>query len=768
MHHKISIIILLCAFFNLNAQDFITSGKITNFENESLPNATIKVINNGNSISTISNNLGEFKVIIRDRENDSIKVSYVGYETLIGKLKEFLDEERVVIKLKKNSIILNEISISSEKEALKSYSDRFELNLDNLKIKNAPLDNILNYFPGIISEKNDLSLFGTSIKVILGERLLNLTGARLQNYLTNLSSANVEKITLYNFAPAIYNLDGPLLVIKFKKNESDGVFNLISLNIDKSQLYSQKINNNISFRRGNFYLNNQFNLSLKNENVNETNFIYYSNNNNTSFWNSNNFKLDKVMQMDFNPTLEYVKKKSIIFFSFEFSDTYKPDNLGTNLTTINALEQIQTINETKNFVKQISSDLVINTQIGPVLKLRGNFSTINSFQNKNQNIISFSNLLPNLFKYYGDKSQEFYINNMSLNLNYNKINLGIAYYSVENSNNITFNLYRKDIYNYINESQDIVENNFLLNCTYETSITKQSKLNIGIKLDKFDRSVTSQDSINYNNKFFISPILNFNTSLSSRLSYSTSIYRKIYKPEFYRLNSLAVYQNPFYLQNGNSQLLPSNLFSLEQKIIYLNNYVFQTFYRKYQNKFSIISTQDNINQTLSENQINIPNSIGYGMNIFVPFKIVKHLDTRASIQIERKTNELLSEKFECTNFNVRISSNYQINKNLILDGVFWWKSNDIEGSFMLSPRSSLNLGITKILNKPRISMSLRLNDIFYKDIYELKSIYKDQNNGFLEKQNTQKISFNLNFEFGNYKSNKKNESKTQTEDKDRL
>ncbi|NHN27794.1 serine hydrolase [Flavobacterium jejuense] len=92
-------------------QEIIIEGFVYNEANkETLSYATISVSNN--NIGTLTNNKGEFKIIIpKVMENDSLTVSYIGYKTkriAVSKVKNPL-----IIYLRENETILNEVVVSS-------------------------------------------------------------------------------------------------------------------------------------------------------------------------------------------------------------------------------------------------------------------------------------------------------------------------------------------------------------------------------------------------------------------------------------------------------------------------------------------------------------------------------------------------------------------------------------------------------------------------------------------------------------------------------
>lgn len=104
---------LFLSLFVVNAQNFKKAAQIIDSESgEGLPYANIMVVNH--TIGTTSDSQGYFELTLADSlKNDSLIISYVGYQPLRLCLNEFQDK---ILKLNPTNVKLNEVVIKPSKK----------------------------------------------------------------------------------------------------------------------------------------------------------------------------------------------------------------------------------------------------------------------------------------------------------------------------------------------------------------------------------------------------------------------------------------------------------------------------------------------------------------------------------------------------------------------------------------------------------------------------------------------------------------------------
>lgn len=180
--------------------------------------ADAHVVNLQTGQGTFTNEIGEFKILAKN--NDTLKISYVGYQTKLWKVenKHFgLQENRIV--LVKEEIILNEVQIEQTELLGNLISDtklvpyENEINAETLKLPYAgsriltkaereiytattsqggiPLDPLLNWISGRLKKlKKNLEIERT-------EKQATLINAEYHNYI--ISNLNIKENDLERF-----------------------------------------------------------------------------------------------------------------------------------------------------------------------------------------------------------------------------------------------------------------------------------------------------------------------------------------------------------------------------------------------------------------------------------------------------------------------------------------------------------------------------------------------------------------------------------------
>jgi len=187
---------LLFCFSAAHAQSYYRlSGKVVDSENNaSLIYANIGIANN--KIGTISNQEGEFILKIPAKyKNDSLLVSYIGYETKRLALSEIFDNQ-LVIKLKPFFYQIGEVSINSNRatELLEKAFEKIPQNYyteavnfqafyrENITENKKPvqlIEAVLKIYKGSYTDKGDKD----QMKLIKGRQKKDVFPSRLWDYL---------------------------------------------------------------------------------------------------------------------------------------------------------------------------------------------------------------------------------------------------------------------------------------------------------------------------------------------------------------------------------------------------------------------------------------------------------------------------------------------------------------------------------------------------------------------------------------------------------
>lgn len=110
MKKTITIILILASFTTIvNAQDIVIKGTVKDVAHKKIPYANIYL--QENSLGTISNNNGEFKIVIpQEKSNDSLVISFIGYYSQKFKISNI--NKPLQVFLEENTSTLNEVVIT--------------------------------------------------------------------------------------------------------------------------------------------------------------------------------------------------------------------------------------------------------------------------------------------------------------------------------------------------------------------------------------------------------------------------------------------------------------------------------------------------------------------------------------------------------------------------------------------------------------------------------------------------------------------------------
>ncbi len=230
----LSLLLTCFAFNSARAQSQIT-GILKDKQQQPIDFGEIHLTNEISKIvvSTYSNATGNFKLENITAGTYKIQFLYLGtvYDTRHLNVEKDLDMGIVTID---NQSQLTEILIEGKKKIFETQIDRTVFNVENSVIASTSdaLDAI-KATPGVIVTHNDIKIIGKStISVMIDDKIVQLSGEDLNNYLKTLSADNIQKIEVITTPPAKYDAQGNsgLLNIVLKTKRENAWNNSVRLN----------------------------------------------------------------------------------------------------------------------------------------------------------------------------------------------------------------------------------------------------------------------------------------------------------------------------------------------------------------------------------------------------------------------------------------------------------------------------------------------------------------------------------------------------------
>ncbi|WP_261511184.1 outer membrane beta-barrel family protein [Chryseobacterium paludis] len=177
--------------------------------------------------TAISDENGNYTLKLPENGDYNIKLIQDGAEVLTTSIVVTMDTRRDFTIEKRQEKQIEKVSLTARKKLIERKADRLIYNI-SASVASQGMDGIeaLGNTPLIkVDENSGISMAGKSgLAVMINERILNLSGSELINYLKSLRSENIEKIEIITAPPAKYEVQGNsgLINIVLKKNQKLG------------------------------------------------------------------------------------------------------------------------------------------------------------------------------------------------------------------------------------------------------------------------------------------------------------------------------------------------------------------------------------------------------------------------------------------------------------------------------------------------------------------------------------------------------------------
>lgn len=481
---------------------------------------------------------------------------------------------------------------------------------------------------------NTISIAGKGeVSVMVNDRMLNLSGNDLMNYLKSVRSNNISKIEVITTPPAKYEAQGNsgLINIILKKNPNMG--------------WNGSIGSTL-IQRTYTGVSDDATLNFQNEKINATLNLSYYNSMKRSVENysiigntESNFQhtVRKDMGKTLSPNLSFnykLSKKSDIGFIYNFgnwdggmdimnnSDYYNQNSLYQTLFT-NTTHREKNPSHTLNTYYELRLD-----SLGKKLSLGVNYYTTKNTTNVDfstislptnspvQTVKTFSQIQPIIFSSQADLSLPFKCVNVETGVKFSSFSntADLKYFNLVNNDYILQNN-RSNIFNYN-------EKNYAIYFSLNKDFNEKWSAKAGLRFeDAFidAHSPQNSDDIKYDyGKFFPSMYITYKPNSHNTLSFNYS--KRIDRPSMWSLNPFKWYSNPYSYSSGNPLLKPSYNHNFELGYVYKNSLSFTLYFQRLLNGYGQYSYLDGL-QAISSyenyyNQNSLGLSINYAKNFF--------------------------------------------------------------------------------------------------------------------------------------------------------
>ena len=245
--------ILLNCFFLGFSNDFTIKGKTVQHGNP-VHNVEV-VLYSSNSValkSTLTDVNGVFSIYAQEGDY-TIEFRQLGIVFLRKLIK--VDKDINLSEIEINTTQqLKEVVVLGKKQVLEQKTDRLVFNVENsVMASSGTMLDALKATPSLVVDNDKISVIGKStMRVMINDRLVQMSGSELQTYLSSLSATDIKSIEVITTPPAKYDAEGKggLVNIVLKKKLSDSWNDQLWVRYSQATYALLSVGNTFNFKQG--------------------------------------------------------------------------------------------------------------------------------------------------------------------------------------------------------------------------------------------------------------------------------------------------------------------------------------------------------------------------------------------------------------------------------------------------------------------------------------------------------------------------------------
>lgn len=768
MNRKLIILSCLISSSFFFAQSL--EGTITDGHNKPSPETEVIISGNSAKFSAITDENGIFRIPLKEDGDYLLEIIRDGIKTNSEKIT-VKGNSRKDIQLKEEPVPeqkIEGVTLTAKKKLFERKVDRLVFNVEN-SVASQGIDAVeaLAKTPMVRATDDAISIAGKSnVAVMINDRLLNLSGQELINYLKTLRSDDILKIEVITTPPARYEAEGKsgLINIVLKKNTSLGWNG--SLQTSGSYYGGRPATSTRSGAAFNYQgekLSLSTNLSLGDNYWENHSYNYLTGTTANNYWNTDNISSNNYRYKGGNAKGEYkINDKNLIGFNYNYSFS-DPLEQGESKTVIFNEEGLLNVNS--NFRNKNRRN-VHNATAFYDLKLDSLGSKLNLTANM---LINDANAR-NFYNTITSETSSTFVNPVSkyriysgqadLEKNFAKIKTeaGLKYTKIKNDSEFNFFDIKNNEY-LINPKKTNTffynEQNYAAYASAGFKINEKWDAKAGLRyeytsLEGISMNDDSSAKIKYG-KFFPTAYLSYKPNENHTFSLNYS--RRISRPYFGNLNPFRFYTSDFEYNTGNPYLLPSFSDNFEFGYVLNNNFNVTLYYNYNKDNWDRIQyVEGNLKYSIVKNFYNEDQA---GINISYNYNKLKWLESNIFVNgyyARSKSYDpdaVSAPAGYSANFNV--DNNFFLNKDKTLTLMLglWSNLPNRDGNTHYFANASLYTGMKLNLMDKKLLINLYVNDFLNTNRSKGIEYYPNYNVEYYYKGITRNIYLSVTYKFGN-------------------
>lgn len=688
---------------------------------------------------------------------------------------------------------IKEITISGKKKLIERKIDRIVFNVEqSVAAQGGDAMDALKVIPNVRIAGENISIIGkNSVRVMVNDKLLQISGEELQSYLKSIPTANIQKIEVITNPNAKYDAEGNsgLINILLKETKED------NWNATLRSTYQQATYERLTHGVGLSYQKNKFS-AMTNINYTYGNRLYTNNiryHYPSELWKYNMFYKTKFNTLSSLINLNYtLTPKSSLGFQFlgYFSDNKTFDtnnNYAHHYTNHSLLKYYKTEGNSFSKPNNISLNLNYNHKLddnGKKFSIDADYFTLKSDRDNyfTSDLQNFN--LHQISKSYTTNFSIQHLKNYSLKtdweLPYHWANLsfGAKINSTETQNKVAINFFDRDTLHLnesINDHFQYTENTQALYLSANKKFGKKWEAKAGLR-GEYTQTKAQSISLNQTTnrdyfKLFPTFYLSYNTD--DNHTFSVQYGRRIGRPAFWQLNPSREYDGNKSYTTGNPFLQPSFTDNYEIGYSYKSLLNASLFFSKNSGIISQVARHNTQEDSQIFRHENSMNSLYSGGNISLTFSPMKFWETNISInatyaEANPYNLEIYAKKYSGWEGTTSFYNTLNLNKSKTFSASFnYWYTFPSKGMGLSGETSSLDIGFRYLALDKKLTIGLNFEDIFRSSESTFHTTDSGINQYFTQYYDSQLVRLSLVYKFGNDKISLKQRTTGNEEERNR-
>ncbi|MRM83455.1 outer membrane beta-barrel family protein [Riemerella anatipestifer] len=685
------------------------------------------------------------------------------------------------------------VELKAQKKLIERKVDRLVFNVENaVSVVGGDALDALKATPSVRIQGNNIQLVGkSSVRVMINDKITQLSGEALQDYLKSIPSANILKIEVITNPPSKYEAEGNsgLINIQLKRSKQ----NNWSATLRSSYLqatYERLVQGaNFNYKKDKFSALVDVNYSYgRNLYTNDIFYDYPDYQWNNKLFNRNHRKNWGTL---LNLEYAFTDKSSLgLQFMGSFTDRYS-DEFADNFARRYSDHSLIHYYKTEGLSQGTPSNISLNLNYVQKLGNDGKKLSVDAdyFDMTNPEANHFTSLLQDFIPattetQYSQNNSHQNVKNYSIKtdfempLSWANLSFGGRAASTKTKNLVDINFFNQDNNNLILSQKDhfeYTENIQALYFSASKSFGEKWETKVGLRGEATQTNANSisTNEITQRNYTKLFPTLYIMYKPNENHSFSANYGRRIGRPSWGSLNPARWYETPKSYTTGNPFLQPIFINNVEFNYAYKSLLNFQLFYGKYIDNTAQISRHNVAENITVMRYENISNDMFTGGSISINYKPFSWWEASAEINASYSETKPYIEIY--SNHKYSGWSGYTTSRNTftlnskktLFASLNYEYSLPSKGIGTMSEYSSLDIGFKYLLLNKNLILGLHFNDIFRSQQYTYKEISQGILQSFSQYYDSQYVRFSLNYKFGNNKISVSSRASGNQEEKNR-